>query len=92
MTVCIGDVRAEDDGIKKRVRSLIALVKLELFGRVLEHGSEESLSRTTTRTIEYQDPFIPLPAIQLAVHIPTSGVGRLKLTFPSTRFPGQQTT
>ena len=63
MAVCIGDVRAKDDGIEKRIRRLLAFVNLELFSSVLDHAFEKSCSRTATRTIEYQDPFLLLPVV-----------------------------
>ena len=53
MAVRIGHVRAKDNGIKEGARRLLALVRLELFGRVLEYGFEERPSRTVARAIEY---------------------------------------
>ena len=53
ITVRVGDVRAEDDRIKKPARCLLTFMKLELLSRVLEHASEERSSRTATRAIEY---------------------------------------
>ena len=63
MAVCIGDVRAKDDGIEKRIRRLLAFVKLELFSSVLDHAFEKSCSRTATRAIKYQNPFLPFPVV-----------------------------
>ena len=90
MTVCIGDVRAKDDGIKKRIRRLFAFVKPKLFSCVLYHASEERFSRTAVCAIEYQYPFLRLPAVLLT----TDRVDSLewRLTFPLTPYPGQQTT
>ena len=63
MAVCVCDIRAKDDGVEKCTRSLLALVGLELFARLLEHTFEERCSRATARAIEYQNPFILLPVI-----------------------------
>lgn len=62
MAVRVGDVRAEDDGIKEPARCLFALVELELFGSILKHVFEERLSGPAARAIKYQNSFIPLPA------------------------------
>ena len=71
ITVRVGDVRAEDDRIKKPARCLLALVELELLGRVLEHASEERSSRTATRAIKYQNSFVRLPVVPSATDYAT---------------------
>lgn len=93
MTIRIGDVRAKDDGIKKRTRCLIALLRLEVFNHVLEHAFEERPSRATARAIEYQNSPIPSPTIRSLRHLytPPRWV-ELRLTFPSAQYPEQQTT
>ena len=62
MAVRVGDVRAEDDGIKEPVRRLLALVDLELFGSILKHAFKERLPGTAARAVKYQNSFVPLPA------------------------------
>ena len=74
MTVRIGDVRAEDDGIKKRTRRFLALVKFYLFSSALEHTFEERCSRTTARAVKYQYSFIPLAVLPSAIHHVASGL------------------
>lgn len=72
--VRVSDVRAEDGGIKEPARRLLAPTKLELFGRILKHAFEERRPGTTARAIEYQNSFIPLPAIPSAVRRITLGI------------------
>ena len=92
MTVRIRDIRAKDDGIKERIRRLLALVKLESFSRVLYHTSEERSSRTATRAIEYQNPFLRHPVVPSTFDHATFVIQTREPTFPSIPYPGQQTT
>lgn len=92
LTIRIGDVRAEDDGIKKCTRRLLALVKLDFFSRALEHTFEERCSRATARAIKYQNSFLPLPALSSDTHRVASGLERWdgRLLFPQSRIRGDK--
>lgn len=90
MTVCVRDIRAEDDGVKERIRLLLALVKLELLSRVLKHASEESCTRTAPRAIEYQNPFTLPPTAPVSHRSRYLDENKI-LTSPSTPCLGQRT-
>ena len=90
MTVRIGDVRAEDGGIKEFARGLLGLVKLELFSRILEHSLKERCSRTAACAIKYQNPFSPLPAIPSAIHCVTPERWDRDSLLPQPRIRGDE--